>query len=255
MAAAGNMELSQLAVLAADDHAINRDFLQVALGARVGRLELATTGREAVQACTRSEFDVILMDLHMPDLDGISAWERISRLPGRRRPRILALTADGRPDQRQRLRAHGFDGMLHKPVSIETLVGALHAVHADANAFVEPDDAAAEPPALLDSEQAGRAAGSDEAAARMQRALARELSDGLGQVDGLIADRRYAAAAELLHQWAGAAGYAGAARLREATVRLERCLRDGLDSSPGSLYFEWRRTLSATLAALADADA
>lgn len=254
MVAAGNTQLGRLAVLAADDHAINRDFLQVALAARVGKLELVTTGREAVQACTRSQFDVVLMDLHMPDLDGISAWERIRRLPGRRCPRILALTADGRPDQRQRLRAHGFDGMLHKPVSIETLVGALEAVQARASAFIEPDDVAAEPPALLDADQAGRAAGSREAAVRMRRELARELSDGLARVDGLIAERRYAAAAELLHQWAGAAGYAGAQRLREATARLERCLTDGLDSSPGSLYFEWRRTLSATLAALAEAD-
>jgi CheY-like chemotaxis protein len=194
------------------------------------------------------------MDLHMPDMDGLSAWERIrrrSRRDGRTRwPRIVALTADGRPGQSDRLRAHGFHGVLHKPVSIETLVEALSAVAADETSFVEPADAGSEPAALVDHSQAERAAGGVEQANELQQALARELADHVDAIDQLIANGRHAEAADRLHQWSGAAGYAGARRFSEASARLERCLRSGVNSSPGSLYFEWRRTLAGTLAAL-----
>jgi two-component system sensor histidine kinase BarA len=251
MAIDRDTKLGTLAVLAADDHAVNRDFLRVGLASRVGALELVASGREAVRACARREFDVVLMDLHMPDMDGLSAWQRIRREATGRPPRVLALTADSRPDQHERLRAHGFRGVLHKPVMIESLLAALIAVAGDDHGFVEPDEMRHDPAPLLDADRAARAAGTPRRAVEMQQALARELTEGVAEIDGLIADGRHAEAAELLHRWSGAAGYSGAMRFREASARLERCLREGLDSAPGRLYFEWRRTLAGTLAAMA----
>src|SRR6056297_1244613 len=111
-------EIRDLAVLAVDDHQINRDFIQAALAPAVASLELAGTGYEAVERCRSRRFDIVLMDLHMPDMDGLTAWEQIrGQATGELSMRVIALTADSRPEERERLRCAGFHGFLSKPVS------------------------------------------------------------------------------------------------------------------------------------------
>ena len=253
MEPSNDIRLSGLRLLAADDHAVNRDFIRAVLGQRVAELALATNGREAVRACREQSYDVVLLDLHMPDLDGFAVREAIAELDPDQRTRVLALTADSRPEQRERLRRRGFHGVLHKPVSSPLLIDGILAAASGRIRFVELDDTDAEPAALLDDRAAARAAGGSRPVAEMRRALAAELDEHGPELDRLIASGAYPEAAQRLHQWAGAAGYTGARRFGEVSGRLERCLVAGLDSSPGTLYFEWRRTLAATTAALAAA--
>lgn len=240
-------EIESLAVLAVDDHEINRDFIRAALGPAVASLELAASGFEAVECCRKRQFDIVLMDLHMPDMDGLTAWERICDQAGGGLPtRVIALTADSRPEERERLRNAGFHGFLSKPVAPDLLLFTIRRVVAGRDGFTEIQNPAERRALLLDDARAARACGSPRRARQMRAALAVEIDDHFESLDLAIATGRFEEAAEYLHQWTGACGYSGATRLEKACASLEASLRGDLDSSPGSLYLNWIRTVEGT---------
>jgi CheY-like chemotaxis protein/HPt (histidine-containing phosphotransfer) domain-containing protein len=116
-----------LRILVAEDNPINQ-MVAVCLLERLGhRPEIVANGREALEACKGIEYDVIFMDCQMPELDGYAATARIRRLErkGRRRPYIVAMTADALPGSRERCLQAGMDSHLTKPVLIEDLQAAL----------------------------------------------------------------------------------------------------------------------------------
>ena len=245
------IEIGQLAVLAVDDHEINRDFIRAALAPAAAHLELAGSGFEAMQRCARRHFDIVLMDLHMPDMDGASAWNGICDQAGEGfLTRVIALTADSRPEERERLRQAGFHGFLNKPVSPDALVQTIQLVAAGQDGFTEVVDSTEQRSLLLDDGRARQASGNAQRAAQMREALAEELEQRFNELDQALAAGRLDEAAELLHQWSGASGYAGATRLEKASASLEQSLRSGLDSSPGTLYLNLLRTLESTRQAI-----
>lgn len=121
-----------LRVLVVDDDEIN---LAVArhLLVRLGhRPSLARSGEAAIEAVAHGEFDVILMDLRMPGMDGMEAARRIRRQEGGQTPRIriLAMSAELSDDIRGQCQAAGMDGELSKPVRLDSLRDALVATEA-----------------------------------------------------------------------------------------------------------------------------
>lgn len=240
-------EIEHLTVLAVDDHEINRDFIQAALAPAVASLELAASGFEAVERCGARHFDILLMDLHMPDMDGLTAWERIrGQAGGSLSTRVIALTADSRPEERERLRNAGFHGFLSKPVAPGLLLLTIRRVAAGRDGFTEIQNPAERRALLLDDARAARACGSPRRARQMRAALAAEIDEHFESLDRAITGGRFQAAAEHLHQWTGACGYSGATRLEQACASLEASLRGKLDSSPGSLYLNLIRTIEST---------
>lgn len=243
----GSREIERLTVLAVDDHQINRDFIQAALASEVASLELAGSGFEAIERCRENAFDVVLMDLHMPDMDGLSAWEGIrDQAVGELSTRVIALTADSRPEERERLRNAGFHGFLSKPVAPGLLLLTIRRVAAGRDGFTEIQNPAERRALLLDDARAARACGSPRRARQMQTALMAEIDDNFRALDDAISNRRFGEAADRLHQWAGASGYSGATRLEQACASLEASLRRHLDSSPGNLYLNLLRTVEST---------
>lgn len=114
-----------LAVLLVDDDPVNRD-VGAALLRRLGHAPtIAADGSTAVELARSGDFDVVLMDLHMPDMDGIAAAERIRALPVERQPRILALTADMSERTRERLARSDMGNLVSKPIMIDALAAAL----------------------------------------------------------------------------------------------------------------------------------
>lgn len=253
------VEIGRLGVLAVDDHEINRDFIRAALTPCTARLALAGSGFEALQQCAGQHFDIVLMDLHMPDMDGETAWRKIlEQAGGRLSTRVIALTADSRPEERERLRNGGFHGFLNKPVTPDLLVQTIQRVAAGNDSFSEigePGEAGEQRSLLLDDARALQASGTARRAAAMREALARELGRRFDELDQALADGRFEDAAELLHQWIGASGYAGAARLEQASAALEQSLRNERDSSPGTLYLNLFRTLASTRQAISSTPA
>ena len=80
---------------------------------------------EAVQAGTTAEYDLILMDIQMPDMDGVEAMRQIRGVLGERCPIIFALTAEALEGDRERFLAEGFSGYLSKPLQAQALKNIL----------------------------------------------------------------------------------------------------------------------------------
>ena len=87
---------------------------------------MADSGEAAVEKARSGGYDVILMDINMPGIDGIEASRRILELQPSPRPFLVALTADALESTRQQCFEAGFDEFITKPVQVESLERALH---------------------------------------------------------------------------------------------------------------------------------
>jgi CheY-like chemotaxis protein len=115
-----------LRVLLAEDNVVNQKVALRLLGQMGYRADVAANGLEAIEAVTRQTYDVVLMDVQMPELDGFEASREINRRwPGERRPRIVAMTANALQGDRELCVAAGMDDYVSKPIRVEELVGAL----------------------------------------------------------------------------------------------------------------------------------
>ena len=130
-AAHDGADLAALRVLAADDNPINRLVLQTLLAQSGLHLEVVEDGRAALEAWRAGAFDVILMDVRMPGMDGVEATRAIRRAEaaqGRPRTPIIALTADVMSHQLAEFTAAGMDAHVAKPVETARLFEAIERV-------------------------------------------------------------------------------------------------------------------------------
>jgi CheY-like chemotaxis protein len=126
----------QLAVLVAEDNAINRAVISGMLGKLGHTITHAANGREAVEAITTSAFDLVLMDIQMPEMDGLEATARIRQLEkgAGRHVRIVAMTAHAMTGDRERCLSAGMDDYISKPLRREDLQRVLGAIESEAPA-------------------------------------------------------------------------------------------------------------------------
>jgi CheY-like chemotaxis protein len=128
-------ELRPLQVLLAEDSLVNQK-LAVAMLRRWGhRVTLARNGREAVAAVSGRRFDLILMDVQMPEMDGLEATAAIrsqEKRTGTRTP-IMAMTAHALKGDRERCLRAGMDGYVSKPIRSRELLHAMEALVGDAD--------------------------------------------------------------------------------------------------------------------------
>ena len=96
------------------------------------RADLASNGIEAIESVERQPYDVVLMDVQMPEMDGLEATRRITaRWPdAAQRPRIVAMTANAMQGDREECLAAGMDDYVIKPIRVDALVQALNKVAA-----------------------------------------------------------------------------------------------------------------------------
>jgi len=134
------VESQGLKILIADDHPVNRKVLEMMLAPSGCELVQVEDGAEAVAAFLAENFDVILMDMQMPVMDGVSAVREIRQLEknrGSARTPIIMVTANALPDHVAASEAAGADSHLSKPVRLDALHGAIESVLAGAVAPVE----------------------------------------------------------------------------------------------------------------------
>jgi len=118
-----------LRILLAEDNAVNQKLAMRLLQQMGYQADLANNGLEAVEAVQRQAYDVVLMDVQMPEMDGLDATRRICELlPPDGRPRIVAMTANAMQGDREMCIEAGMDDYLTKPIQVLRLVEALNNV-------------------------------------------------------------------------------------------------------------------------------
>ena len=119
-----------LRLLLTEDHVVNQKVALLLLGRLGYRADLAANGLEAVDAVQRQIYDVVLMDVQMPEMDGLTATGRIREIFGDEwRPRIIAMTAGALQEDQERCRKAGMDDYVSKPIQVAELVAALERSH------------------------------------------------------------------------------------------------------------------------------
>ena len=115
-----------LRILVAEDNVVNQKLALRLLQQMGYRADLASNGIEAIESLERQPYDMVLMDVQMPEMDGLEATRRIvQRWPNGARPRIVAMTANAMQGDREQCLAAGMDDYLTKPIRVEQLIKAL----------------------------------------------------------------------------------------------------------------------------------
>ncbi len=116
-----------LRILLAEDNLVNQKVALMLLERLGYRADVAANGREVLNALQRQSYDVILMDVQMPEMDGLEATRRVrAEVERYRQPRIIAMTANALQGDRERCLEAGMDDYISKPVQIRELVAALY---------------------------------------------------------------------------------------------------------------------------------
>ncbi|GEM_PF-3397720 len=218
-----------LRVLVAEDNATNREVALWQLRKLGCLADTVADGREALEAATKKNYDVVLMDCRMPAMDGYEATRRLRQHEGAsRHTKVIALTAHALIGDRERCLDAGMDDYLSKPVTLETLAAALGRV-LSAGAEVAPATAAssgdgskpAESPVVDPATMASLRAAPGLLPGLIDTALG-EISERLKQLAETLAAGKHADAAIAAHALKGTAKVFGAERMAEAAKRVEQ---------------------------------
>jgi len=115
----------ELRILLAEDNLVNRKVALLMLRKLGYNADVASNGLEVLQSIKHKDYDLILMDIQMPEMDGLKATRYINEMKLKKRPAILALTAYALEGDRERCLNAGMDGYISKPVQIEELRATL----------------------------------------------------------------------------------------------------------------------------------
>lgn len=219
-------------VLVVDDIDANRRLVLALLG-RFGHLsEVATSGLQAVEMAATGRFDVVLMDVQLPDIDGMEATRRIRERLGAAAPRVIAVTANARRGDRERCLAAGMDDYLSKPIQIQALREAIERP-GDRMAGAARGNGHAVKPATtgaVDWRRIESLEPFDVDGSMVAGMIASFLADAPGRIRAIRAAHTAGDAAGLAsaaHALRGAAANLGAPRLLELSQAIELLARDG----------------------------
>ena len=213
-----------LRILLAEDNPVNQQVATAMLLKRGHQVDVVSNGREAVDAVTRERYDVVLMDIQMPEMDGFEATAKIRGLPQGGTLPIIALTAHALSGERERCLEREMSGYVAKPFKAHDLFAAVE------GRGTQPADTTAAPSPAVDLAAFRRS---------MEEAGAAEAVDGIletfvatmpQRLDALAAAARDAEAEPLqraAHAFKSAAGTIGAGRLAALLEDMERAARDG----------------------------
>jgi CheY-like chemotaxis protein len=240
-------------ILIAEDVQINREILAAALGRQGHHLVFAHDGAAALQRVQAETFDLVLMDVQMPVMDGVEATRRIRKLAGpERHLPILGLTANVMARERESYLGAGMDACLRKPIDFDELAEAMQRVTSETrgHSFAHPQPRGAaghRPPALVDTDVlAGieRAVGPDRTRSLVRKGMRvfQQYCDELVPAAGARFDSLRALASA--HEISGSAEPLGLQAVAAAAQRMQTALGRAEDGS--AFLDDLRATLEAT---------
>ncbi len=237
-------------ILLVEDNPVNREVATELLQEAGLVVEPAENGRVAVDKLLGGRYTLVLMDMQMPEMDGLEATRLIRRMPGRRELPILAMTGNAFEDDRRACLAAGMDDFVAKPVDPPALYATLHkwlskaddvaqARQGDADeAAIQPDAPACDrsPEAIIarlerqagvDAQQGLRVLrGNQDKLIRLLRVLAKTSQGDVQQLQASLQRGDREGARRIAHSIRGAAATLGAQALAQAVLALEARLRE-----------------------------
>lgn len=228
-------------VLLAEDNAINQQIVRELLGELGVTVLLAATGREALELLQRERVDGVLMDVRMPDMDGIEATRRLRAEPRFASLPVIAMTANARTEDRQACLQAGMNDFVAKPVEPEQLfaiLGRWLAQSGDAPALPANGESPVERPAprIFESRVLLGLMRNDAQKIRRLAGIFIESSRaGLHDVKVAQKAKDMGALRELAHRYKSSAASMGAVALGESFAALESAARLGNASLAGEL--------------------
>jgi two-component system sensor histidine kinase/response regulator len=228
----GALPLQGLSVLLVEDNAINQLVAQVTLerlGARVTRADDGQQALRQLHGPAAPQFDAVLMDVHMPNLDGLQATRRIRDEPRTLRLPVIGMTASALPEDRLQCLQAGMDDYLTKPIVVDALLQALQRwTGRQLQPPVPTEGGAADAlPAFDLPRLTALMRGNAQAVQRLLRKFAAQEAGTLANIGALLERGDRLQAAQHLHRLRGGAATLGANRLAQAALQAEQALRLG----------------------------
>ncbi|HHJ4381714.1 TPA: two-component sensor histidine kinase BarA [Citrobacter freundii] len=222
-----------MTVMAVDDNPANLKLIGALLEDKVQHVVLCDSGHQAVDRARQMQFDLILMDIQMPDMDGIRACELIHQLPHQQQTPVIAVTAHAMAGQKEKLLSAGMNDYLAKPIEEDKLhnlllrykPGASTALRAIA---VEPVEPVVNPNTTLDWQLALRqAAGKNDLAWDMLQMLLDFLPEVRNKIEEQLVGENPEGLVDMIHKLHGSCGYSGVPRMKNLCQLIEQQLRSG----------------------------
>lgn len=242
--------LSGRSILCVDDNIQNANLILALLNHTDASIRIANSGLEALDFTQQEKFDIILMDLRMPQLDGYETLKqiRLQNNPNRGIP-VIAISAHIADDEYQQLTKSGFNDALTKPITKAELLSAIkkclppHSLPND-NAI-----AASQPAIVIDKiidwELGNKLANDNEALAKeLLQLLIKSLARDYVEVKQAYTDKDFLVLLQLLHKLHGAISYCGTPRLKKTVAAFENALKQKQYANVTSFFDEFDREVN-----------
>src|SRR5467141_903653 len=216
-----------LRVLLAEDNPVNQQVAVAMLVKRGHEVHVSNIGREAVQAVQDRDYDVVLMDIQMPEMDGFEATHAIRSLPKGKDLPIIGLTAHALSGERERCLSHGMTDYLAKPFKGHELFALVEGTAQPRAAAAPPPETLAPPVDLEGFRMTLREAGAEQALYSIVDTFVRQAPDRLAALAAATATGSGADMAKAAHVFRGASATIGARELAELLERIETSARAG----------------------------
>ncbi|WP_277057182.1 ATP-binding protein [Trichlorobacter lovleyi] len=235
-----------LAILLADDVEVNRELAKAVLERYDHRITEATNGREALQAYTAGRFDIVLMDVQMPEMDGLQAATAIRRLEqerGNGRTPIVAMTAYAGKEDRDKCLAAGMDDYLSKPVKPAQVLEMLQRYCGAVVVEPEPDAVAVpavavedEIPVYAKADLLERLGGAEALIPRFMGLFFKGVEPNMSALEEAIAEGNPDKVRTTSHAIKGSSANIGAMQMRETAAAIEAAAKTGdVSGAPAGL--------------------
>jgi len=210
-------------VLAVDDNAANLKLLVILLSQLGVQVTIAHNGQEAIQQVERQSFDLVFMDIQMPEMDGVAATQIIKRLPNGHIP-VIALTAHAMAKERERLLKAGMDDYLTKPVNEQSLLRVIQKWIPEDETILSLQTSSQ--PAIDWHHAKILTGGREDLAKEMLQLLVESLPDTIKELHQAFLQEKWDVMHGVAHKLHGACCYVGVPLLKDAAKNLEMVLME-----------------------------